>query len=91
MANNGDEKGSRSIRALEIVEAMVAEGRPMSAARIAEATGLPKATVHRLCSLLTETGFVSPAPGGEGLSVGPRLREMAMATIAVDIDEEEAS
>lgn len=86
MANNGDEKGSRSIRALEIVEAMVAEGRPMSAARIAEATGLPKATVHRLCSLLTETGFVSPAPGGEGLSVGPRLREMAMATIAVDIE-----
>ena len=59
MANNGDEKGSRSIRALEIVEAMVAEGRPMSAARIAEATGLPKATVHRLCSLLPETGFVS--------------------------------
>ena len=49
MANKGEEKGSRSIRALEIVEAMVGEGRPLSAAKIAELTGLPKATVHPLC------------------------------------------
>lgn len=86
MAKDGDEKGSRSIRALEIVEAMVNAGRPMSAARLAEATNLPKATVHRLCSLLVETGFLVPVPTGEGLSVGPRLREVAMATVAVDID-----
>ncbi len=86
MANNGDEKGSRSIRALEIVEAMVGEGRPLSAAKIADLTGLPKATVHRLCALLTETGFVTPSPSGDGLSIGPRLRDLAMATVAVDTD-----
>lgn len=86
MVTNGEEKGSRSIRALEIVEALVKEGRPLSAAKIADVTGLPKATVHRLCALLTETGFVAPVPTGEGLGVGPRLRDLAMATVAVDLD-----
>ena len=86
MVTNGEEKGSRSIRALEIVEALVKEGRPLSAAKIADVTGLPKATVHRLCALLTETGFVAPVPTGEGLGVGPRLRDLAMSTVAVDLD-----
>jgi DNA-binding IclR family transcriptional regulator len=86
MAKNGDEKGSRSIRALEIAEALVNAGRPLSAAKIADATGLPKATVHRLCGLLVETGFIAPVPTGDGLSVGPRLRELAMATVAVDME-----
>ncbi|MEQ8506995.1 MAG: IclR family transcriptional regulator [Rhodospirillales bacterium] len=86
MAKDGEEKGSRSIRALEVVEALVNEGRPMSAARLADATGLPKATVHRLVALLIETGFVTPVPTGEGLGVGPRLRDLAMATVAVDMD-----
>ena len=86
MTGTGDEKGSRSIRALEVVEALVNEGRPLSMAGIADATGLPKATVHRLCGLLMENGFVAPVPTGEGISVGHRLRDLAMATIAVDMD-----
>ena len=86
MTNNGDEKGSRSIRALEVVEALVNEGRPLGAAKITELTGLPKATVHRLCALLSDTGFIAPAASGDGLTVGPRLRELAMATVAVDLE-----
>jgi len=86
MTVNGDEKGSRSIRALEVVEALVNEGRPLTMAKIADATGLPKATVHRLCGLLQENGFVAPVTTGEGMSVGPRLRDLAMATIAIDMD-----
>ena len=47
MADNGPDKGSRSLRTLELREAVVSVDRPMSIFEIMRETGLPKATVHR--------------------------------------------
>ena len=85
MTSNPDDKGSRSIRALEVAEALAAAGRPLSVAGIAEATGLPKATAHRLCGLLVEQRFLAPDPSGDGLNVGGRLRDLAMEVISADM------
>lgn len=78
------DKGSRSIRVLEVLEAVVAADRPLSVSEIVAATGLPKATIHRLCVLLQDEGFLSPDMGGKGLSIGYRTSELALAAIAAE-------
>jgi len=83
MAEKPVDKGSRSIRSLHVLEAVVAADRPMSIAEVMAATGLPKATVHRLCGLLEEEGFLAPDVGGKGLSVGHRMRELALGVMAM--------
>jgi DNA-binding IclR family transcriptional regulator len=83
MADGGPEKGSRSIRALEILEAAVAAGRPLGVADFTAATGLPKATVHRLCGLLEKEGFLAPDVATKGLTLGHRFRNLALGGIAV--------
>ena len=70
MPKETGEKGSRSIRALEILETMAGTIDALSVSEIAAATGLPKATAHRLCALLEHEGFlaadIGAAPGGGG-------------------------
>ena len=44
--------GSRSIRALEVLEHIVSSDKPLSVGGLVEATGLPRATLHRLLNLL---------------------------------------
>ncbi len=85
MAKTPDDMGSRSIRGLAMIEALAGAERPLSAAGIAKATGLPRATVHRLCGLLVDTGFLAPAPAGDGLTIGDRARDLALAIIAADM------
>ncbi len=83
MADTGTEKGSRSLRALEVLEALVSADRPMTIADIMAATALPKATVHRLCALLERDGFLVPEVGGKGLSLGHRSRALALGVMAM--------
>ena len=83
MTETGGEKGSRSIRALEVIEAIVSSGRAMGIGEIMSATGLPKATVHRLCGLLEAEGFLAPDMGGKGLSLGHRANEMALGIMSL--------
>ncbi len=76
------DKGSRSIRALTILETMIRTTDALSVSEIAEATGLPKATAHRLCALLENEGFLVPEISGKGLSVGHRSRNLALGVLA---------
>ena len=77
------DKGSRSIRALKILEAMAGTTDALSVSDIAKATGLPKATVHRLCTLLEKEGFLVPEVSGKGLSMGHRSRNLALGVLAM--------
>jgi len=83
MAETETEKGSRSIRSLQVLEAMVSADRPMTITEIMKATQLPKATVHRLCALLENEGFLEPEIGGKGLGLGHRARELALGVMAL--------
>ena len=80
--DNKVDKISRSIRALEVVEVVVNADRTMTVADIMTATGLPKATVHRLCGLLEQEGFLAPDIGGKGLTIGHRTRDLALGIMA---------
>ena len=83
MAESGADKGSRSIRALEILEAIIGADRPLGGAELTAATGLPKATVHRLCALLEKEGFLAPDVSGKGLTLGHRVRALGLGIMAM--------
>lgn len=68
---------SRSIRVIKILEAVAGADRPMQSADIMEACDLPKATVHRICSLLLKRNYLRPAIGRRGLVPGPELLQLA--------------
>ncbi len=74
--------GSRSIRVLEVLDAVGAGEAALSAADIEAATGLPKATVHRLCNLLLDEGYLQRDLGGRGYESGARFTRIAMQTVA---------
>lgn len=76
------EKGSRSIRALEILETMAGSIDALSVSEIAAATDLPRATAHRLCALLEHEGFLAADIGGKGLRPGHRMRELSLGMVA---------
>lgn len=82
MTNNGEGKGSRTLRALELLEAVNRADKPMTVSEIIRKTGLPKATVHRLCALLEHEGFLMPEAGGKGLGFGHRARALALGVMA---------
>ena len=74
--------GSRSIRALEVLEIMADMDRPASATDIEAVSGLPKATVHRLCNLLLDEGFLHRDVSGRGYELGDRGVRLAMKMVA---------
>src|SRR3546814_21202565 len=47
-----------------------------------ETCGLPKATVHRICALLSERGYLRQPIGARALVPGPRLLELANAVLS---------
>jgi len=65
------------------LEAMAGTTDALSVSDIAKATGLPKATVHRLCTLLEKEGFLVPEVSGKGLSMGHRSRNLALGVLAM--------
>ena len=76
-------RDSRSLRVLAVIEAIAAsDERPMSVADLIAAVGLPKATVHRLCGMLEDEGFLRREPGGKRLTTGPRLTRLTHAVLA---------
>lgn len=70
--------GSRSIRVLEVLEVIGEMGRPVSASDIEASSGLPKATVHRLCNLLLDEGYLRRDITGRGYEMGARFTRLAL-------------
>jgi len=86
MTDNKADKASRSIRALEIVETVASANRPVSVGDLVEMTGLPKATLHRLCNLLEAENFLRPDLSGRGYVGGHRLAALARLTLAMSTE-----
>jgi DNA-binding IclR family transcriptional regulator len=73
--------GSSAERSLRLLTTLADEGRALSLAELVEALALPKATVHRLCMQLLESGFVARDVNERDYVVGPALRKLALDTL----------
>lgn len=66
------------IKALALLEGVVASEEPVALARLAAAHGLPKPTAHRLALMLEREGYLHRAPGSRRFVVGRRLIVLAL-------------
>ena len=65
-----------------IVERVAGSERPVRIAELVADCELPKATVHRICTLLKTQGYLRTDIGGRGLVPGPRLMALSDAVRA---------
>jgi DNA-binding IclR family transcriptional regulator len=74
-----DESGRipTNLRALLILETLAQAGRALSAGEIGAEIGLPKATIHRLCTTLEDEGFLTREPHDGRLRPARRTRSIA--------------
>jgi DNA-binding IclR family transcriptional regulator len=74
------EQGSMQVvsRAASILRALDGEHRGLSLSELAERTGLPRSTVHRLVTALGVEGFVVGAPAAGRTRLGPELARLAL-------------
>lgn len=73
--------GSSAERSLRLLAQLAEAGRALSLADLAAALALPKATAHRLCTQLQETGFITRDINERDFVVGPALRKLALDTL----------
>lgn len=65
-------------RLLQVLETVAVAGRPLSAAEIHAATGLPRPTCYRLLQSLTQSGLLDQQRGQSRYLLGARLMRLAM-------------
>lgn len=73
--------GSSAERSLRLLARLASEGRALSLAELASELSLPKATAHRVCAQLLETGFIARDVNQRDFVVGPALRTLAFDTL----------
>jgi DNA-binding IclR family transcriptional regulator len=66
-------------KAVVVLDAL--EGEPQSLAELVDATGLPRATAHRLAAALEVHGFVTRDGDGR-FALGPRLSQLGLPLLA---------
>jgi DNA-binding IclR family transcriptional regulator len=71
-------------RTLSLLRTVAAGGRSVSLADLAAELRLPKATAHRLCAQLLESGFLARDVDERYFVVGPVLRRLAFDTLNHD-------
>lgn len=71
-------------RALSVLRAVASGRRAVSLADLAAELQLPKATAHRLCAQLLESGFLARDVDERYFVVGPVLRRLALDTLNHD-------
>jgi DNA-binding IclR family transcriptional regulator len=67
---------------MTILEAVAKADRPMRASDLVAACKLPRATVHRICGLLGERGYLRQQIGASGYVLGPKLVDLANLVLA---------
>ncbi|WP_420860309.1 IclR family transcriptional regulator [Algirhabdus cladophorae] len=70
-----------NLRTLLILEALGKSDDPMTPTQINEHIGLPKQTVHRLCTTLEEEGFLTREADGKHLRPSRRARQMGFGLL----------
>ncbi|MEO7105567.1 MAG: IclR family transcriptional regulator [Rhodoferax sp.] len=79
------EKQAPSLRLLELLEILYAQGQPLALADAVRATGWPKPSVHRMLSQLEEGGFISRGLGGRLYAPTRRLAQLAESILGTDV------
>ncbi len=69
-------------RALAILGKVASAERPLTPTELNKALELPKPTIHRLCVMLANEGYLQRSLDGKGLIAGPKLRAMAVGVMA---------
>jgi len=69
------------VRALAVLDLLARQRAPMSMAGLATTLGLPKSSVHGLCSTLLSCGYLRRVDNGT-LHIGPRVMGLAEAFVA---------
>src|SRR4051812_5577778 len=62
-----------TLRAVAVLEALVAGERPAGLAELASIVRLPKPTLYRMLAMLENAGLVMREPGARRYAPGPRL------------------
>lgn len=75
------ESTSPGARLLTVLEAVAGFEEPVAAADIVPKVGLPKPTVHRLCTVLERLGFLQREPGSKRFVVGYRQEQLALNSL----------
>jgi len=75
-----------NLRTLLILEALGTSDSPMTPTQINAQIGLPKQTVHRLCSTLEEEGFLTREADGKHLRPSRRARLMGFGLLHASRD-----
>jgi len=75
-----DERGGMQVvtRAAAVLEALAQTRGGQSLAALADRTGLPKTTVHRLCTALEQVGYVRVDAATGHREIGPALLRLAV-------------
>jgi len=76
--NKSSEKSSAALRVLAILETVASSSTPLTATEINHVLKLPKPTIHRLCIMLENEGYLQLRLDGRGYLPGKRLSTMAM-------------
>ncbi len=76
---NGREEVSALARGLAVLRALAEARGPLSNRALADATGIPKATVSRLAATLCASGFLQQDVESERFRLGPALLDMSSA------------
>jgi DNA-binding IclR family transcriptional regulator len=70
-----------NLRALLILEILGKSDRPMTATEINADLGLPKQTIHRLCSMLEREGFLARVGASKRFFPARRLRDLGVGLL----------
>ncbi len=73
---DGSDRIPTNLRTLLILEILGKSDRAMTASEINESLGLPRQTVHRLCTTLEQNGFIARQGNSRRYQVARRLREL---------------
>ncbi len=76
--------GSSAERSLRLLARLAEAGYALLLADLATHLALPKATAHRLCTQLLESGFIARDTKEREFVIGPALRKLALDTLNHD-------
>jgi DNA-binding IclR family transcriptional regulator len=78
--DDGPDKGAMQVvtRAAAVLGALAEQGGGRSLAQLAHTTGLPKTTVHRICTALESVGYVQVDPSTGRRQLGSGLLRLAV-------------
>ncbi len=81
-----EERIPTNLRMLLILEVVARSDRPMTPTEINGELGLPKQTVHRLCTTLEAEGFLTRSTDGKRMQPARRLMDMGAGLVQANRD-----